>query len=371
MLTDGQLRALGEIYQRRMADLSAQYLIKMGEHIKHIGTLSPADVHRLTELRRAGANVESIRRAIAQAAGKTAREIESLFMKIAEDNYKFAEQYYARGRQLPIRQDKALMRILKAQARQTAAELVNLSRTTISSKLYRDAVDKAVQAVQSGVVDYQSAIRSSIRQAAEEGLRVTYPNSGLTRRLDTAVRQNVLDGARQVQAAIMEQVGKEFGADGVEISAHALCAEDHLPYQGKQFSMREFEILQATLERPIGQWNCKHIATPIILGVSAPTYSDAQLAAFRVRSLERIEIDGKVKTRYEWSQEQRRLETAIRQRKDVAIMAKASGDDVLRRTSQAHINRLEQMYNRISSAAGLLPERQRMAVSGFRRVKVR
>lgn len=370
MLTDAQLERLAAIYQQRMDELSAQYLRKMGEHIKAIGQLSPSDVHRLTELRRAGANVRSIQQGIAEAAGKTAREVEELFMKVAEENYRFAEQYYVKGRQIPLKQNVELLKLIKAQARQTAAELVNLSRTTIQSDLYRKAVDNAIQAVHSGVADYNSAIRQTIKKAAEQGLRVKYP-SGLTRRLDTAVRQNVLDGSRQLQANVMEQTGKEFGADGVEISAHATCADDHLDIQGKQFTMQEFDRLQATLERPIGQWNCRHVATPILLGIGAPAFSDGMLSGFAAHSRERIEIDGLVKSRYDWTQEMRKVETAVRYQKDIAIAAKAAGDDVLRRTAQANINKLDAAYAKIVRAAKVTSERERMAVSTFRRVKAR
>lgn len=370
MLTEEQLRRLGEIYQKRMEEISAQYLQKMGEHIRDIGKLTPTDVHRLTELRRAGANVESLQRGLAQAAQKTAKEVEELFLRVAEENYKFAEQYYVKGRQIPLRENAELLKLIKAQARQTAAELVNLSRTTIQSANYIKAVDNAIQAVQSGVADYKSAIRQTIRKASEEGLRVKY-QSGLTRRLDTAVRQNVLDGARQLQANVMEQTGKEFGADGVEISAHATCADDHADIQGKQFTNAEFDRLQATLERPIGQWNCRHVATPILLGISAPAFSDGMLSAFKVNSAERIEIDGLVKTRYDWTQEQRKLETAVRYQKDIAIAAKAAGDDVLRRAAQANINKLDTAYAKIVKAAKVTSERERMAVSAFRRVKAR
>lgn len=76
-----------------------------------------------------------------------------------------------------------------------------------------------------------------------------------------------------------------------------------------------------------------------------------------------------MKTRYEWIQEQRRTETAIRRQKDVANLAKASGDDVLRREAQSHINTLQEHYARISAGAGLTQQPERAAVAGFRRVK--
>lgn len=56
--------------------------------------------------------------------------------------------------------------------------------------------------------------------------------------------------------------------------------------------------------------------------------------------MEQVTIDGKTRSRYQWTQEQRRIETAIRREKDVAIAAKAAGDDVLRRQCQQRINDL-------------------------------
>ncbi len=234
---------------------------------------------------------------------------------------------------------------------------------------YRDAVDVAITSVQAGVTDYNSAIRRTMKAAAQDGLRVKYPNSGLTRRLDSAVRQNVLDGVRAVNNDVLRQLGNEYGADGVEISAHALCAADHLPYQGLQFSNREFEELQNTLDRPFGMWNCKHTVFPIILGVSVPAHDADELRMYRENSNAEIEIDGRKMTRYEWTQEQRRVETAVRAQKDIAIAARASGDDFARREAQARINALQDHYDRISKAAGLDAQRDRMSVSGFRAVK--
>lgn len=177
---------------------------------------------------------------------------------------------------------------------------------------------------------------------------------------------NVLDGIRAVNQDIMRQVGKEFRADGIEISAHALCAEDHLPYQGTQMSNKEFDRLQNRLDRPFGMWNCRHNWWPIILGVSQPTYSPEELAEFKHNSNEQITIDGVTKTRYQWTQEQRRVETAVCYQKDIAIAAKSSGDDLLRRTTQRNINKLQQYYRKISAKADLIPDKTRMAVSGFR-----
>lgn len=85
--------------------------------------------------------------------------------------------------------------------------------------------------------------------------------------------------------------------------------------------------------------------------------------------MEQVTIDGKTQSRYQWTQEQRRIETAIRREKDVAIAAKAAGDNVLRRQCQQRINDLRKRYDRISKDAGLEVRMDKMTVSGFHRVR--
>jgi hypothetical protein len=135
-------------------------------------------------------------------------------------------------------------------------------------------------------------------------------------------------------------------------------------------SLAEFDYLQkVTLDRPLGMWNCRHTWHYIILGVSVPRYSQQELREYRRNSSERITIEGETKSRYEWTQEQRRIETAIRQQKDIAVAAKASGDMTARRECQYIIGELEKRYANVSKAADLIAKRERMTVSGFKAVK--
>ena len=369
MLSERQLQNLLKAFDKRMQGVTDEYLTRIGEHIRDIGKLSDSDINRLVQMKRLNQNLESIKRAIAKAAGKNIRDIERVFEAVAESDYRFAAATFGEDHTPRVKDNKPLERIIKAQLRITAQEFKNLSQTTILSDAYREAVDVAVQTVQAGLTDYNSAIRKAFKQAAREGLRVEYPNSGLTRRLDTAARQNILDGVRSISQDTLNQAGKEFGADGVEISAHALCALDHLPYQGRQYSNRDFERIQNTLERPFGMWNCKHITFPILIGISQPAHTEEELQSYIRNSNEEITIDGRTMSRYEWTQHQRKLETAIRYQKDIAVAAKASGDMILRRDAQANINRIRSEYSKISAAAGLYEKPERMTVAGFRAVK--
>ena len=370
MLSERQLEEILQVFRHRAQAVTEEYLIRMGQHLRDIGTLSGSDINRLVELKRMNYNMEQIKRQIAKAAEVPLSEVETIFRQVAESDLRFASKIFGADHTPAIKDNPALERILKAQAKITKQALANLSQTTILSDGYKNAVDVAVQTAQAGVSDYNSAIRRAMKAAARDGLRVQYPNSGLTRRLDSAVRMNVLDGIRAINQDIMRQVGKEFGADGVEISAHAMCAEDHLPYQGKQMSNKEFNRLQNTiLDRPLGMWNCRHTWHPILMGISPPAHTPEELAEYKRNSREMITIDGLTKSRYEWTQEQRRIETAIRYQKDIAVAAKASGDMVARRECAYMIRELDKYYGKITNAAGLLQKRERMRVDGFSAVK--
>lgn len=370
MLSERQLEEIFQVFRHRAQAVTEEYLIRMGQHLRDIGTLSASDINRLIELKRMNYNMEQIKRQIAAAVNAPLSEVEKVFQQVAESDLRFAARVFAADHAPRIKDNPALERILKAQAKITKQALANLSQTTILSEGYKNAVDVAVQTVQAGITDYNAAIRRAMKAAAQEGLRVQYPNSGYTRRLDSAVRMNVLDGIRAINRDVMRQVGKEFGADGIELTAHALCAEDHLPYQGTQMSIKDFDRLQNTiLDRPFGMWNCRHTWHYIILGASKPAYTPEELAQYKQYSRERIEIDGVVKSRYEWTQEQRRVETAIRYQKDIAVAAKASGDMVARRECAAMIRELNKYYAKISNAAGLKEQKTRAAVSNFHWVK--
>ena len=365
-MTDSQLDALIDIFTERMRKVTEEYYKRMGRQVREIGEIIPSAQTRLVQIRRMGENIEYIQRMIAEAANASLEDIARIFEAIAEENDRFAQAYFGQG----MNRD-ALLQSVRAQLEATAGMMANLSRTTVESRVYRDVIDRGIQAAQAGMEDYKSAMRRALREAAAEGLSVVRPwvdevsprvryASGRTMRLDSAVRQNVLDGIHALNQANMDAIGSAFGADGVEISAHPMCAEDHLPYQGKQYSNTEFAELQDSLPRPIGMWNCRHIAYPILLGISPPAHSAQELEEYRHGSTEQIEIDGATHSRYEWTQVQRAIETAVRYKQDEITLAKAAGDDVLVRDARRKIRELDIYYSKISDAAGTPKRRERM-----------
>lgn len=357
-MDDATLDKLLTVFDERSWAVNRQYLVKAAKHLKQIGTLSPSDVHRVNEMRRMGVTLGEIENEIAQMMGADITDVDLMMAEIAKENT-WASQIYG---DVPAPKDNPqLINLVTAAAKVTNASLMNLSQTTIDSRAYQNAIDKAIHAVSTGVSSYNEQIRQAVRQMARDGLKVKYP-SGYERRLDTAVRQNVLDGARAVNMGTQRLLGEQFGADGVEIDAHGLCAEDHLPYQGKRFTIKEFDELQGRLERPIGQWNCRHNIHYIVLGVSPPAMTDEELEAMNESSTREITIDGVTKTRYEWSQAMRRLETEARYQNDETEAFKALGDREAAKASDKKSAQIVDAYDRVCRETGLQPQYDRMYV---------
>ena len=247
---------------------------------------------------------------------------------------------------------------------------------TSLSETYSRVIDEAVTAAQSGLTDYSSAMRKTMRAISDSGIRTVDYATGYSRRLDTAVRQNVLWGIKQCCIGTAEQIGEEIGADGWEISYHSNPRPSHEEMGGRQYADGDGITVNGKYYPPFSDvadllqdFNCLHYKFPILLGISEPAYDEEELAAMKENDRRKFEFEGKEYSGYEATQIQRKLETEIRKQKDRANLFAASGDDDGRRAAQEKINLLTKKYKQFSDAAGLPTHKERMSVAKFHRVK--
>lgn len=379
MLTEKQLADALELIDFRYQKLTAKYLRKVGDTINKIGELNQSSINRVVQLRRMGVDVRTINRELRKVTCLTKKDLKKLYQKAAKEANTDAHfAYVYKGVEPDSVRWEALVEDIW---RQTAGAMENLSNTTAISESYKAAVDDAIQAVTMGVDDYNATIRSTIRRVGAAGMKVEY-ESGVKRRLDSAVRMNILDGVRQVQQKAQELIGEEIGADGVEITAHPHSAPDHEPVQGRQFSTENFEKMQNgepfedvngkiydAISRPITQWNCRHIVHYIVLGITEPLYTEEQLEQWNRENEKGCTIAGKHYTTYQATQLMRKLELEIRKQKDTAILASASGDDELRRECQSNITAMNKKYAEIAEKAGLKARFDKTRVHGYKEIK--
>jgi hypothetical protein len=392
MKDDKKLELLLERFYQRYNKYNSKVLKILGETIKKFDGISPSMAHKIAQELKYGSDIDNLMSELAEISGKSIKDVQQAFDLVAKENVAFAEVYAkAKNKEfIDYENNEQLKRLVKGIAGETNATFKNIANSRMVGfvlkdgkgkkifknlkETYNDLIDEAVFLVTTGTTDYQSAMRGVIKELANSGVKVHeekvgYP-SGYNRRIDSSVRQNVLTGVRQVNITTQKIVGRQFGADGVEISAHSPCAEDHLPIQGKQFSNAEFKKLNASLERPIGEYNCRHFVFSIVLGINQPSYSEKMLNQMNEESQSIIEYEGNKYTAYEATQVQRKLETAIRKQKDMQIIARASGNKEVVGETQKNISILTSKYNEFSKVAGLDTYKNRLTVSGYKRVNV-
>lgn len=371
--TEEIIQPLEELYER----LNNQVIGVISKRIGEIGSMTASDIDRLVNLARIK-DLAEIEKLIADAEKMSQEEINRIVTESAEYNDELYDVLYtAQGKKnLRLAGDEVLYAIASYSAKNMTENVLNLSKTTAViidgsaktiNKAYIDAVNFAAFQVKTGTMDYYTAVRQTVSNLAKSGLRTIDFESGYSRRLDSQARMNVLDGVRQMNQEYRIQQGKEFGADGVEISAHGLCAEDHLPFQGRRYSNEEYERLNARLERPIGEMNCRHFPIPIILNISRPTYSEEELQKFNDYSNKLVTYElhnGKKKTvtRYEASQIQRALETDLRREKEQKLQFEYMGNETEKKRLNQIIKVKQAYYKKVSDDVGLKyhPERARI-----------
>ena len=414
MLSESTLDKLILPMSQRQERINNYIVGLIADRIKLIGEINASDVAKLQEMMNVGGDMVLIEKALANATKMNVNEVKNILYEAAESMYGDAEKYYSyRGLPfIPFEENTALQNLVDAVSNETAGTFVNLSNTTgftvwvgtekkplAIRDTYIRIVDEAIQAVKGNVTDYNSAIRRSIRQLINSGVRsfgynenpesdyfgrtfVTYaPDSGrhYTRRLDSAVRMNVLDGVKAINQQLQDAIGEQIDADGKEISVHRFPAPDHAPVQGHVFTNEEYEKLQneeqskdvdlntfPPMERAIGMWNCRHFTFSIIIGVYPRNYSQEELDKILRENAKGHTYNKKHCTMYQLTQLQRQYELEIRRAKDGWIAAKRLGDDKLMEDYENKVNQTMNEYQVFNADTGLSFKYQNIYVAGYK-----
>lgn len=359
-------------------------LIRIGKRIKKYGKLSLADVKSINNIATVKQDMDAITRELAKVTGYNISQIEQMYGELLEEQHLANQPLYDyRGKKfVPFAENRELQAIARAYAKTTGETMINLAKTKALcilgasgkpigiQKYYTDVLDKAVMQVSTGATDFHTAMRDSIIELGGSGVRVDY-GGGVTRRLDTVVRQNLLWGAKQASVEYNEMIGEELGCDGVEVDAHSNPRESHRFMQGQQYSLHGKKTINGVVYEDfeasgasgaLQDYGCLHYRTPILLGISEPRFSKKQLAEIEEQNNKEYTIGERTGNRYFWSQRMRNLESATREQKTIRDLARSSGDKVLVKQCNEKIKAYRQKYDEIAEATGLSPELKRLSV---------
>lgn len=353
--------------------------------IKKAGEITSTADYQINRLIEMGKSREEVERIIKEALGATWPEMFEMYDKVAEWEYVRNREIYEQVNDdfLTPEENKWLQQITEAARKQTKDTLVNMAQSygfsvlmagkrvfTPFAEYYQKYVDTAIQDVVTGGTDYNSAIRKVVTQMTNSGLRVVDYASGHTNRADVAARRAVLTGVNQITAQVSEHNAEKLDTEYFEVSWHPCARPDHQTWQGRVFSRKELGTVcgYGTVTGLCGA-NCRHTFHPFIPGVSEKLYPDDWLEEQNKREAQTKEWNGRQLNAYEQTQQQRKMETAMRaQRQKIRLLQEAGADkdDIMLEKAryQGQLNE----YKQFSKKMGLLEQRERIYQDGLGKV---
>lgn len=381
-----KLQTYEDYVANNIAEWEAESIARVCRKIGKIGRMSKKELEKFDADKEAKKEWERIVAALAIATALNIRTLKKAYISEFEEWEKQNEYLYQYRSQEPLGvKNGDLQSIIDEAVNQNGKDIINLTNTKALSVLgrngkpirFQDAIYKsfsdAVKTVTEGKADFYTTMRKTVQNLGGSGCRVNY-GEGITRRLDTVVRQNMAYGIKQSHKEYNEIVGREIGADGIEIDYHSNSRPSHRYMQGKQYAKgAEGKTVngifypsaekEGVYDRLYEDYNCRHYETDIILGMSEPRYSAEELKRFEEQDKRLYKIGNIEKDGYGWSQSMRACETEIRRCKDEINALKAFGN------SEAEIKALRQRiktvrakYNEIAEVTGISAEPKRMNV---------
>lgn len=387
-LTPKQLQNIPENIVQLYRDLEEFIIDDIARRISKAGEVTATAKWQLERAK--DLSMDNIEKEIERVLGLANEEVENTLKQSALTSVQAESKIYkeAINKEIKIKGNTLLEKVLEAAIKQTKGELKNISQSLgfaqivngkivykDIAKFYQDSVDLALVQVNSGVLDSNSAIRQAVKKLADSGLRTIDYENGWSNRVDVAVRRAVVTGSNQMCHKMTELTMKELECEFVETTAHAGARTgkglsgpaDHASWQGQVFcykgkSDKYPDFVSSTgygTGEGLAGYNCRHSFSPFFPGISKRAYSEEHLNNI---DPEPFEYDGKTYTYYEALQHQRKLETNIRQKKRELIGYNAAGlkDDF--NNSSILLNRLKSEYKSFSNAGDLIVRNDLMQV---------
>lgn len=395
MLTDEQIEQILFRYTSRQDEFSLQIIKIIAKRLSKLADFDMLDALKKEEVMRE--DITLIKKAYVEYIKDQKKRIKDDFWWIAIILYAESLKFYEK--QTALDANKPLMTFIESMTAEAQKHLTELltNPVFVLRDLKNPAIlkaynlEKTYRSVMQEASTYSNvsnelrdiALKRTETQLFDSGIRYMIDNSSDDARhsisANNAIRMTVLEQVKELINKMQDIMGKQFGANAVELSAHIYPAPDHAPAQGHQYSMEEVNKMQAGedfedldghsyvgFERNIGEWNCRHYFMKIKKGAE-PTYTQKQLDKI-LEDNQRGYTDenGKHRTLYECTQVQRRYEREIRNAKEKYLYAKALNDKNMMARARNRVGSLTTKYKQFSQKCDIPAKLERIRVKDYK-----
>lgn len=328
MLTPDYLMGASQEVVNIFAQVEDDILDDIVRRIMKTGVVTDTAMWQIERAREFAFFSSDVSSMLAQATGKSKKEIDKLLSDAATRSLRYDDEIYKRAglRIPPIDQSPALKAVL-LQGRDATLTLVeNLTKTAGRSarvKFY-SVTDRAFLQIMTGAFDYNTALRNAVKELARHDVLTVDYASGAKTSIEAATRRAVMTSVNQATSKLQIARAEDVGSDLVETTSHAGARPSHAVWQGQVFSLsgksRQYRNFYDETGYGSGDglcgWNCYHNFYPFFEGLSLRSFDrDPSKKAGRDND-----------TDYENKQVQRSYETAVRKAKHECVAYRAAAD---------------------------------------------
>ena len=384
-MNQGAIEQIPMGVEQAFGDLQTRIMEDIVRRVKINGFVTRSADWQITRLRQLGESEAYIKQQIQAALQLSDLAIDDIYTDaIGREYVRNADLYRLTSSALPsIADNKELQDLMAAVKRQSKDTLNNITRSLgfvtqeggnikalDLTTFYQKTLDAALGDIGTAAFDYNSALKRTIGQMTNSGLRWIDYDSGFHNRVTVAARRAVMTGFNQTMGYINEQTAKDLGTQYFEVTRHLGARPEHQVWQGKVFSKQQLiEVCGLGSGAGLKGWNCYHDYLPFVPGASVRTYTDAQLDQMNAEENTPKTFRGKEYTTSEALQRQRQLETNMRaQRQEISLLKQGGGDPKDIQNAMSRYRGSSAEYTGLSKELKLPEQRERITMDGLGRV---
>lgn len=354
---------------------------RIGRTLKVSGTTE----YQLARLKEIGLFDKDLQKKIAKLSGLTEKEINKIFIDAGKTNL-LADKNLLESSGVdytPFSKSPEMKMLTSMFAEKVNDDLKNITETmgfkssdkmlnkTVSVRDYFiETMDKQFIGVNSGLITFDDAIRNAVGDMTQSGIRKVDYESGVSNRIDVAVRRSILGGLKDLTNKQAEYNADLVGTTCFEITWHGGHRPSH-SWGGRRFDTKgihyptEMELYEQYAVEETGEigtlddFNCYHEKLAVHPD-TPPIYTDEQLDKLNAEQLEEKEYEDKKYNSYQARQKQRQLERTMRKLRLEAVGYKEAGNDKLYKQKKTRYYSYRRRYIEFSEAMGLKLEFERV-----------
>lgn len=408
MLSRQQYDSLPREVSKILLDAQNKVIEDISRRIDTTNRLTPTSEYQLNRLSQINQFNANYRELLSDATGKTIDAINSIYEEAANKVYTYDKRLFdAKGIPMKPYQDNLyLQQLVNAISDQTNKEFLNLTQTRAIG--FRDATGRFMEVkdyfvkkldvtefiVSTGAMSYDQAIKKVVKEMSDSGLR-TVKYSGRTDTVEVSVRRAVMTGLGDIDANVTINNIIDLGVKHVQVSWHSTARtgegiNNHAGWQGRVYALNGVDLRSMTRntmkEDPdyddfvettgfgdilgLEGVNCRHSFAAFDPEYQTPNYTEEELIDKEKKELEEKEYkfrDGRTEkfTRYNATQEMRKMEVSMRKQRALANGLKNGGDiDGYNASKSKYLSQLNE-YKEFANSMGLQPETQRIYVDNL------